>query len=149
MKTAATLLKASAWVLIFMGAAHFYGHMNGRKQMAAPPDDATRALVTAMNSYSLPDWPAPRTVMDVYEGLSLSFFAFPVFVGAMILFILPVVKDNPRAMRRLARCFTAGLAGLMAISVGWFILPPSLFLAVSLILSIAAVLASRGAAATQ
>jgi hypothetical protein len=147
MKTAVKLLKFTAWLLIFMGGFHLYTHGSGIQKLAAAPDEATKSMVAALTSYTVHDWPAPRTALDLYQGLGLSYFACPIFIGALLLFILPVVGEDQRAVKRLSRCMTTGIAALMVISLTWLTMVPTLFLAASLILSIVAVLASRGKAA--
>lgn len=131
------LLQYSAWVLILMGLAHLAGHISGMKEMTSPPDEKTRVLVEAMRNYRLPDWPVERTVEGLYAGFSLSMSGYAIFVGALLLVGLKAAGDDAGALRRLAIVMSAGTAILLAISMIYFILPPTTFLLVAFVLAAA------------
>jgi CHASE2 domain-containing sensor protein len=67
-------------------------------------------------------------------------------VGALVLVTLTELKDKPESLRRLSRMYAAGLLVFSIVSVTYFVWPPTIFLLVSLGLSLFALLRFRKAA---
>lgn len=121
-------LRVSAWVLFAMGLTHTVGHIAGLKEWKSPSDEKTRVLVTTMNTYMLGDWPVDRSMTSIYLGFSLVMAATPMMIAAIILVASRALQDNRPNLRRLTRIYLAGLLILSAISVNYFVWPPTIFL---------------------
>jgi hypothetical protein len=131
MTAALKALNSSAWFLFAMGLFHIAGHLKGRSDMANPADAKTRQLVEIMRGYVIPDFPIERSMLAVYEGLSLVMSVLSILVSALVLIAAAELKDGPKSLRRLARMYTAGLLVFTVISVNYFVWPPTIFLLVS------------------
>ncbi|GEM_PF-2532661 len=123
--------RASAWTLFATGILHLMGHVKGARDFTNPPDEATHALARAMMGHLIPDFPVARSVASIYLGFSLSFSAFALILGALIVILCSELKDNPSSLRRFARIYLAGLLILTVISVNYFIWPPTICLLVA------------------
>ena len=121
-------LRASAWTLFTMGILHLLGHLRGVHSFTNPPDEATRALAQAMMGFSVKDYPVDRTVASLYWGFSLFFSVASMLLGALVLLTTTALKEQPRALRPMARAYTAGLLVMTAISTNYFVWPPTLCL---------------------
>lgn len=121
-------LRVSAWVLFAMGLAHTLGHIAALKEWKNPPDERTRVLVTTMNNYTLGDFPVDRSMTSIYLGFSLFIAATPMMLAAIMLVASKALEDDRPNLRRLTRIYLAGLLVLSAISVNYFVWPPTLFL---------------------
>lgn len=139
-------LRVSAWFLFAMGLLHIAGHLRGRAQLTNPPDAQTRQLADAMRGYVVPDFPISRSVLELYLGFSLAMGLLSMVVGALVLVTLTELKDKPESLRRLSRMYAAGLLVFSIVSVTYFVWPPTIFLLVSLGLSLFALLRFRKAA---
>ncbi|MGJ5819207.1 LIC_13387 family protein [Paludibaculum fermentans] len=121
-------LRVSAWVLFAMGLAHTLGHIAGLKEWRTPPDERTRILVTTMNNYMVGSSPVDRSVTSIYLGFSLVVAATPMMMAALVLVASKALQEDRPNLRRLTRIYLAGLLVLSAISINYFIWPPTIFL---------------------
>lgn len=124
-------LRASAWTLFAMGLLHLVGHLTSVRSFTNPPDDATRVLARSMMEYVVKDFPVDRSVASLYFGFSLFFSAGSMLIGALILLCLGPLGEMPAVLRRVTRAYAAGLLVLTAISVNYFIWPPTVCLLVA------------------
>jgi len=124
-------LRASAWTLFITGILHLIGHVSSARSFTNPADDATRNLARVMMDYTVPDFPVARSMASLYLGMSLCFSAFCLILGAMVVIFCSILKDNSAALRRVTRMYLAGLLVLTAISVNYFVWPPTVCLLVA------------------
>lgn len=124
-------LRASAWTLFTMGILHLLGHLTGVRAFTSPPDDPTRALAQAMMGYSVKDFPIDRSVASLYWGFSLYFSAGSMLIGALVLLCATALKDQPKALRPVVRAYVAGMLVTTAISINYFVWPPSVCLLIA------------------
>jgi hypothetical protein len=143
MRTATRLLAASSVLMILMGIAHMIGHMQGMKELASPPDTKTVLLVEGMRRYVVPDPLRDRNVLELYLGFSLWLSLSSVFLGILGFLGGRGLSEQPGLFRRFALCYFAGCLALTVLSATYFILPPTIFLAVSTLLAGAAVATAR------
>ena len=125
---AAVPLRVSAWTLFAMGVAHTLGHIAGLKDFRAPSDEKTRVLVTAMNGYMVGSEPAIRSMTSLYLGFSLFLAATSMIIAALVLVAAKSCYNDSVSLRRVTRIYLGGLLILSAISVNYFIWPPTIFL---------------------
>jgi hypothetical protein len=111
-----------------MGLAHTIGHIASLKEWKNPPDERTRILITTMTNYTLGDFPVDRSMTSIYLGFSLFVAATPMMLAAIILVASKALQEDRPNLRRLTRIYLAGLLVLSAISVNYFVWPPTLFL---------------------
>ncbi|WP_407674038.1 LIC_13387 family protein [Paludibaculum fermentans] len=121
-------LRVSAWVLFAMGLAHTLGHIALLKQWRTPPDQKTHVLVTTMNTFMLGDYPIDRSMTSIYLGFSLFVAATPMMMAALVLVASKAMQDDRPNLRRLTRIYLSGLLVLSAISINYFVWPPTIFL---------------------
>lgn len=107
------------------------GHLTSVRSFANPPDEPARALARAMMGYTVKDFPIDRTVASLYFGFSLYFSASSMLIGALILLCVSALKDQPKALRPVVRAYVAGLLVAAAISVNYFIWPPTVCLLIA------------------
>ncbi|MBI4889862.1 MAG: hypothetical protein HY821_04495 [Acidobacteria bacterium] len=125
------MLRASAWTLFLMGCLHIMGHLTGARAFTNPPDEPTRAIAKAMMGYTVRDFPIDRTIASLYFGFSLTFSAFSLLAGALVLLTSTALKDDLPALRPILRAYTGGLLVLTAISMNYFIWPPTICMLVA------------------
>jgi hypothetical protein len=125
-------LRASAWTMFTMGVLHLLGHWNSARAFTQPPDEPTKALVAAMMGYVVKDLPVDRTAASLYLGFSLFFSAASMLLGALVLLAATALQDQPAKLRPLVRAYAAGLLVLVAVSMNYFIWPPTVCLLVAL-----------------
>ena len=121
-------LRASAWTLFVLGVLHLLGHLQGTRAFTSPPDEATRTLAQTMLRFSVKDFPVDRSIASLYLGFSLFFSAASLLIGALVLLCATALRDNPAALRPLVRAYLGGLLVLTAISVNYFVWPPTICL---------------------
>ena len=85
----------------------------------------------AMMGYSVKDFPIDRTVASLYFGFSLFFSASSMLLGALLLLTATALKDQPAKLRPVVRAYTAGMLVLVAVSMNYFIWPPTVCLLVA------------------
>lgn len=111
-----------------MGVVHTLGHIAGLRDFRTPPDEKTKLLVTTMNSYMVGSAPAIRSMTSLYLGFSLVFASTAMIIAALILVSTKALQNDPANLRRICRIYLGGLLVLSAISVNYFIWPPTIFL---------------------
>lgn len=112
---------------IVTAALHMVGHLQG----APPPTNETETtLWTLLTTYTYEFAGTKRTFWEFQQGFSLVFSIALAFVGALDLAILRLRRDD-RGLLRLVAAFNAGMFGvLLAVSVAYFIPPPTICLAI-------------------
>lgn len=125
-------LRASAWTLFIMGILHLLGHLTGVRSFTNPPDEPTRVLARTMMGYTVNDFPIDRSMASLYWGYSLFFSAASMLIGALILLCVSALKDRPQALRAVVRAYVAGLLVTAAISMNYFVWPPTVCLLVAI-----------------
>jgi hypothetical protein len=139
-------LRASAWTLFVMGILHLFGHLQGTRAFTSPPDEATRSLAQTMMRYSVNDYPIDRSIASIYLGFSLFFSAAALVIGALVLLSATALRENPKGLRPIVRTYTGGLLVLTAISVNYFVWPPTICLLIAFGLAAFALVGLRKAA---
>jgi hypothetical protein len=116
------------WAAIVTAVAHLVGHVSGP---AGPTDEAGRELAELATTYPipLPDG-STRVLMDLYAGFSLTFVVFLAFVGGVGLMVRARCRDDVVMMTAVARAAAAAGSVMVAISLLYWFIVPSLMLAV-------------------
>jgi hypothetical protein len=125
------LYKAAAAVLILLGLAHSLGVLN----QPVAQNDTERQLFDLMANYKSNLMGSMRSTGELLQGFNISFVILPLALGILNL----VLAGEPGIrLKRLALINIIWLAAMTANSVyNWF-LAPTLFLAIALVLFIAA-----------
>ena len=126
--------KASASILMLMGVAHLFGHYQGLSRLANSTEERDRVLASSMRAYKFEESSGTHSVLDLYLGFSLAMSVLALTLGSMMW----AAAASSQA-RRIGAVYVAGLVTMTAISVIYFILPPTVFLVVALALGIAAI----------
>jgi len=122
--------RIGAGVLALMGAAHLAGHLGGRTKPLNGTEDQLRML---METYRTNVMGSMRSTQELYDGFSLAFAVFSIGLGALAFTVPPQKKT--------AIVFAAMLAALTGVSMMyWFILPTAFLAGAALLFGASALL---------
>lgn len=124
--------RIGAGVLVAMGAAHLAGHFAGKGKPLNGMEDQMRML---METYRFNVMGTMRNTQEIYDGLSLAFSVFSFGLGALAFTVPPQKKT--------AIVLAATLAVMTAVSLTYWFLAPTAFLAGATVLFAAAALLDR------
>ena len=122
-KLSPVAFRTGAWISIVTAFAHLAGHVAGPK---APANETEAKLTELMTTYgfALPGAPR-RTMMEFFDGFSLTFTLFLALTGILAL----AIARSRGAVPELYRFTAIALAGpygiLFGISLRYFFLAPS------------------------
>ena len=121
------IFKIGCLAALFTAAVHLVGHIAG---MPPPANETEARLLDLATSYktTLPGG-AQRSFMDLQTGFSLSYSLFLAMIGGAGLVVRRRASGDPLLMRAVARVFAGGGAVLMAISLAYFFIIPTMFAA--------------------
>jgi hypothetical protein len=125
------LFKAGAVALLILGLVHSLSLIRDR----VPTNDTERQLVSLMSSYKLDLVGSRRTVAAMLRGFSISFMLAALGFG---LFDLLLLRERAGLLRRAALANIIWLAAMTAVSVHYFFIIPTSFLAVTLLIFVLA-----------
>ena len=125
------LFKAGAVALLILGLVHSLSLIRER----VPANDTERQLLSLMSSYKLNLMGSMRSMDDLVRGFSVSFM-----LGALgfTLFDLLLWGERPGLLKRAALANIIWLAAMTAVSLRYFFVIPTSFLAVSLLIFVLA-----------
>jgi hypothetical protein len=132
------LFQFGCWAAIVAAVVHLSGHIAGRP---APVNDTERQLIDLATTYrrTLPGG-AERSLMDVLDGFSLTFTVFFATLGSVGLVVAKRGRNDARLMYGVARNAAIAAAVVLAISLFYFFIVPTLFIAaVAVCFAVAAV----------
>lgn len=117
------LFRIGALILILCGAMHLFGHLGSKG--AKPLNSYEFQLEEVMYGYKANVMGTMRSKGDIFDGMSLGFSVFMATLAAL--------GFTVRVERKTAIIFAASLAVMLGISITyWFILPTT-FLAAALL----------------
>lgn len=128
-KLSLVAFRVGAWTSIVTALAHLAGHVAGPQ---APRNETEAKLTELMTGYgfTLPGAPH-RTMMELFDGFSLTFTVFLALTGILAL----AIARSRGAVPELFRFTAVALAGcygiLLGISVKYFFLAPTVCLAIA------------------
>jgi len=143
-KLSLVAFRTGAWISIVTALVHLAGHVAGPQ---APRNETEAKLTELMATYgfALPGAPR-RTMMELFDGFSLTFSLFLAVVGILAL----AIAKSRGAVPELYRFTAVALAGtfgiLLGLSLRYFFLAPSICLGLAF-LAFAASLAGGNEAA--
>jgi hypothetical protein len=115
------------WVAILTAAVHVFGHVSGP---TPPANDTERQLMDLATNYQMAvPGGSGRSLMDFMNGFSLSFAVFLALIGTLGLMIRKRGHGDGPFMRAVSRALAAGGLVLVVISMTYWFVVPSLFLA--------------------
>ena len=125
------LFKAGTVALLILGLVHSLSLIRER----VPANDTERQLFSLMSSYKFNLLGSMRSMDDLLRGFSVSFM-----LGALgfALFDLLLWGERPGLLKRAALANTIWLAAMTAVSLRYFFVIPTSFLAVSLLIFVLA-----------
>lgn len=128
-KLSLVAFRVGAWTSIVTSLVHLAGHVAGPQ---APKNETEAKLTELMTGYSFALPGAPhRTMMDLFNGFSLTFTLFLAVTGILAL----AVARSRRAVPELYRFTAIALAGtygiLLGISLKYFFLAPTVCLGIA------------------
>lgn len=120
--------RVGAWGCIATAAVHIAGQLVPRP---APADDTEAALFRLLEPYCKDVGAGMiRSTMDFLNGFSVSFSRLLAWAGVVALVVQGRNAQDAAFMARCSRVCTVFAAGLLAVSIVDFFLPPILCLAV-------------------
>jgi hypothetical protein len=125
------LFKAGAVALLILGLVHSLSLIRER----VPANDTERQLYGLMSSYRFNLVGSMRTMADMLRGFSISFMLAALGFG---LFDLLLFRERAGLLRRAALANIIWLAAMTAVSLHYFFIVPTSFLAVTLLIFVLA-----------
>lgn len=125
------LFKAGTVALLILGLVHSLSLIRER----VPTNDTERKLIGLMSSYRFNLLGSMRSMDDLVRGFSVSFM-----LGALgfALFDLLLFRERAGLLKRAALANIVWLAAMTAVSLRYFFVIPTSFLAVSLLIFVLA-----------
>jgi hypothetical protein len=125
------LFKAGAVALLILGFVHSLSLLRD----PVPANDTEKQLLGLMSSYKFNLLGSFRTMAGMLRGFSVSFMLAPLGFG---LFDLVLSRERAGLLKRAALINILWLASMTAISLHYFFILPTSFLAAALLIFIAA-----------
>jgi hypothetical protein len=125
------LFKAGAVALLVLGLVHSLSLLRD----PVPANDTEKQLLGLMSSYKFNLLGSFRTMAGMLRGFSVSFMLAPLGFG---LFDLVLSRERAGLLKRAALINILWLASMTAISLHYFFILPTSFLAAALLIFIAA-----------
>ena len=121
------IFKIGCIAAIVTALLHLVGHVSG----TPPPSNETEAKLMdlAMNYKATLPGGAQRSLMDLQIGFSLSYALFLAMIGGAGLVVRRRASGDPLLMLAVARTFAGGGAVLLAISLTYFFIIPTMCIA--------------------
>jgi hypothetical protein len=135
-----TLFKAGCWMAIVTAIAHLVGQLGGPQ---APANDTERTLTELATNYKFALPGAQRSLMDFMNGFSLSFALFFALLGGTGLIVAKRGCADATLMTAFVRTYAVGLLVLLVISLTYWFIAPTAFIATTALCFITAALGSK------
>lgn len=110
------------WTAFVTAALHLAGHVAGMQPVT--PDEVRVIAAASEAVLALPG--ATRSILDLFDGFSLTFTLFLAFWGGLGLMILRRGRDDADLMYAVARTMAGAGVVLLVISLSYWFLIPSL-----------------------
>ncbi len=143
MKRAISFFRIGASLQIVTAGLHMIGHFSARE----PANETEAQLLELMMNYRLDVGGVERTMMDLFQGFSLSFAALLVYVGLLNLLLIGHVRARAKGFRTATLINLALTAALVGVGALTFPLPPTVLFALSGLAFLAALALGRTATA--
>jgi hypothetical protein len=136
-RTHRRLFIAGCWAALITAVVHLIGHLSGPQP---PQNDTERELMRLITTvrFALPG--GERTLWDFMQGFSLSFALLLAMIGGTGLAIVRRAAADVQLMWTLTAFYAAGLVTLLTISLIYFFLVTTAFIAVVTACFVAALL---------
>lgn len=130
-KLSLVAFRVGAWTSILTSLAHLAGHVSGPQ---APKNETEAKLTELMTTYgfALPGAPR-RTMMELFDGFSLSFTLYLALTGVLALAIARSRGAVPELYRFTAVALAGSYGILLGISLRHFFLAPTLCLGLAFV----------------
>lgn len=140
-KLSLVAFRTGAWISIVTAFAHLAGHVAGPQ---APRNETEARLTELMTTYgfSLPGAPR-RTMMEFFDGFSLTFSLFLALTGILALAIARSRGAVPELWRFTAIALAGSYGILLGISLRYFFLAPTVCLGLSFLAFAVSLLPAR------
>jgi hypothetical protein len=125
------LFTAGAIVLLLLGLVHSLSLF----EKSVPANDPERQLQNLMSNYKFNVMGSMRTMDNFLRGFSVSFMLSALSLGALD---LALCRERARLLRRVALVNIVWLAAMTAVSMRYFFIFPTSFLAAALLIFTAA-----------
>ena len=125
------LFKTGAVVLVLVGLVHALSLF----EKPVPANDTERQLLDLMANYKFNLMGSARSMADLMRGFSVSFMVAALGLGVLDLLLS---RERPGLLKRVALINTIWLAAMTAVSLHYFFVLPTSFLAVALLIFAAA-----------
>lgn len=116
------LFGTGAVVSLLTGLAHLAGHLSAPPPPGSASEATMRSLMETL-AFELPG--ATRTTMELYDGFSLVFSAFLLFVALLDVVLLRRSRQDPGLLLPVAVVNAGGFAVLLGISLRYFFAIPT------------------------
>jgi hypothetical protein len=125
------LFTAGAVVLLLLGAVHSLSLF----EKPIPANETEKQLLDLMTDYHFNLMGSLRSMNDLLRGFSISFMAGAIALGVLG---LSLRREAAGVLKRVALIITIWLAVMTGISLRYFFVMPTAFLAVALVIFVAA-----------
>ena len=121
------LFKTGAVVLVLVGLVHALSLF----EKPVPANDTERQLLALMANYKFNLMGSARSMADLMRGFSVSFMVAALGLGVLDLLLS---RERPGLLKRVALINTIWLAAMTAVSLHYFFVVPTSFLAAALLI---------------
>ncbi len=127
-RTQRVFFRTGAIVSLLTSGVHLVGHFS---EPQVPPDERGRLLLDLVRSYRMDMMGSERTMWDLMSGFSLAFSLFLFVLGFFGLVLLRRLPNDAATLRLVTAVSAIASGGLLAISVTYWFLAPTVCLAVA------------------
>lgn len=122
-----TWFRIGCWVAVITAVFHLAGHIAGPPE---PANETERTLTQLATEYriAMPGG-GERSLMDFLDGFSLAFAVSLAVMGAVGLSVVKRAADDRLLMMAVSRALAAGSLALLVVSLTYWFIVPSFFLA--------------------
>lgn len=121
------LFKTGAVVLVLVGLVHSLSLL----EKPVPANDTERQLLDLMANYKFNLMGSARSMADLMRGFSVSFMVAALGLGVLDLLLS---RERPALLKRVALINAIWLAAMTAVSLHYFFVVPTSFLAAALLI---------------
>ncbi len=139
LKRAISFFRIGASLQIVTAALHMIGHFSARE----PANDTEAQLLHLMENYHLDVGGVERSMMDLFQGFSLTFAALLLYVALLNLLLVGHLRTNAKSFRMATLVNLVLTAILVVVSALTFPIPPTVLFALSGLAFLAALAPGR------
>lgn len=122
------LFRTGAIASLVTSGFHLVGHFS---EPQVPTDENGRLLFELVRTYRMDMMGSERTMWDLLSGFSLAFSLFLFFIGFLGLVLVRRLREDAPTMRVITLLSVLATGGLLAVSVTYWFLAPTVCLAVA------------------